>query len=67
MGRMARCVIPGLWHHVTQRGNLQQTVFFDDRGRRFYLELLHRYCHDYQVRITGYCLMGNHVHLVAIP
>jgi putative transposase len=67
MGRIARCVIPGLWHHVTQRGNLQQAVFFDDRCRRVYLELLRRHCHLNQVGITGYCLMGNHVHVLAVP
>src|SRR6266478_1975383 len=67
MARIARVVVPGCWHHVTQRGNQQQTVFFDDSDRKFYLDLLRRYCSRHSVRITGYCLMGNHVHLLAIP
>ena len=67
MARMARVVVPGDWHHITQRGNHQQTVFFDDSDREFYLRLLRRHTTRHSVRITGYCLMGNHVHLLAVP
>ena len=67
MGRIARVVVPGCWHHVTQRGNRQQTVFHNDAERAMYLELLARYCRRAAVAITGYCLMGNHVHLIAVP
>src|SRR3972149_4686417 len=42
MPRVARIVIPGLPHHVTQRGNNRQDVFFVDDDRRVYLQLLHR-------------------------
>jgi putative transposase len=59
--------MPGCWHHVTQRGNQRQQVFFEASDREFYLELLGRYCSRYGVAIAGYCLMGNHVHLIAIP
>ena len=67
MARIARVVAPGCWHHVTQRGNRRQTVFFDDADRVLYLKLLARHCRRAGVAIAGYCLMGNHVHLVAIP
>jgi REP-associated tyrosine transposase len=67
MGRLARVVIPDCWHHVTQRGNHQQTVFFNDADRSFYLMLLRKNGDRYKMRIAGYCLMGNHVHLAAIP
>ena len=40
MPRMARVVVPGEPHHVTQRGNNRQDVFFTDDDRRFYLETL---------------------------
>jgi putative transposase len=59
--------VPGCWHHVTQRGNHQQRVFFDDSDRKFYLELLRHHCSRQRVRVAGYCLMNNHVHLLAIP
>ena len=67
MARFGRLVIPGEWHHATQRGNAQQQVFFHDADRALYLDLLRRYTARYGVRITGYCLMGNHVHIVAVP
>jgi putative transposase len=67
MARIARVVLPGCWHHVTQRGNRAQTVFFDDDDRRLYLDLLRTQCARYQVAITGYCLMSNHVHVLAVP
>jgi putative transposase len=67
MARFARVVIPGCWHHITQRGNHRQPVFFDDSDREFYCRLLRRHTARHGVRITGYCLMGNHVHLLAIP
>jgi putative transposase len=50
-----------------QRGNHQQTVFFGDASRKFYLDALRDYCSRHSVRITGYCLMGNHVHILAVP
>ena len=67
MGRIARVVIPGLAHHVTQRGNRQQNVFLSDDHRRVYLKTLGKHCEKYGLRILGYCLMTNHVHLVAVP
>jgi putative transposase len=67
MARLPRAVLPGCWHHVTQRGNHRQTVFFDDSQRKFYLELLRLHCERYRVGIGGYCLMGNHVHVLAVP
>jgi putative transposase len=60
-------VVPGCWHHVTQRGNFQQTVFYDAAERRQYLQLLKFHCDRHEIRIAGYCLMGNHVHLLLIP
>jgi len=60
-------VIPGLPHHVTQRGNNRQDVFFTDADREYYIELLGRQCEKFGLVIDGYCLMTNHVHLVATP
>jgi len=54
-------------HHVTQRGIDQQKVFFADADRRAYLDCLASYCSQAGVRILAYCLMSNHVHLVAVP
>ncbi len=64
---MARVVIPGLAHHVTQRGNRQQNVFLTDDHRQVYLKTVRKYCDKYGLQILGYCLMTNHVHLIAVP
>ena len=67
MPRAQREIIPGTSHHITQRGNYRQTVFFRDEDRRFYLDLLSEFLPHYRVALEGYCLMNNHVHLVATP
>lgn len=67
MPRAARVVAVGAPHHITQRGNNRQGVFLVDEDRRFYLETLREDSRRYGLRILGYCLMTNHVHLVAVP
>ena len=67
MPRIARVVAVGLPHHVTQRGNNREQVFFSDDDRRFYLWTLAQYRRKYAVDIWGYCLMDNHVHALAVP
>ena len=67
MPRVARVVIPGVSHHITQRGNNRQDVFFTDDDRRVYLELLAQQSERFKLTIQGFCLMTNHVHLIAVP
>lgn len=67
MPRLARNVFPTLPHHVTQRGNRREDVFFTDDDRLIYLEWLAFYCKKYDVAILAYCLMTNHIHLVLTP
>ena len=67
MPRIARAIAVGYPHHITQRGNHRATVFFDDEDRRTYLALLERYANKHQLLIVAYCLMDNHLHLLAVP
>jgi putative transposase len=67
MPRIARVVIPDIPHHITQRGNRRQRVFFSDDDRLAYLELLSDFTKAHEVEIWGYCLMDNHVHIIAVP
>ena len=67
MPRAARVVADGVPHHITQRGNNRQDVFLVDEDRRFYLKTLTEDCRRCGVGVLGYCLMTNHVHLVAVP
>ena len=60
-------VVPGVAHHVTQRGNNRQDVFFVDGDRRVYLSYLKESAARYGVVVSAYCLMTNHVHLVVTP
>jgi putative transposase len=64
---MARVVAVGVAHHITQRGNHQQEVFYTPDDRLMYLDLLRENCGRCGLEVMGYCLMGNHVHLVAVP
>jgi putative transposase len=67
MPRIARIVIPGCAHHITQRGNNRQDVFFVEDDRRVYLDLLKGAAAAHGLVVHGYCLMTNHIHLIATP
>jgi len=67
MPRIARIIATGYPHHVTQRGNNRATVIFDDEDRKTYLKLLAIYSKKHNLQIWAYCLMDNHLHLLALP
>jgi putative transposase len=67
MARLARVIAPGLPHHITQRGNRRQQTFFGEEDYQVYLSLMAEWCGKYRVEIWAYCLMPNHVHLIAVP
>ena len=67
MPRLARAVAPGLPRHVVQRGNRRQDVFFCDEDREAYLSFLRDACERFGVEVRGWCLMTNHVHVIAVP
>jgi putative transposase len=67
MARLARAVAAGLPHHITQRGTDHQRVFFTDTDRNVHLDLLATSAERARMRLLAYCLMPNHVHLVAVP
>lgn len=67
MPRMARAVLAGVPHHVTQRGVNRQAVFLTDCDRRVYFELVLEGTQQFGVGLLGYCLMTNHVHWIVVP
>ncbi|MDP1605464.1 MAG: transposase [Rhodocyclaceae bacterium] len=67
MPRLSRTVFAGIPHHITQRGNRREDIFFVDEDREAYLTWLREYCELHEVEILAYCLMTNHIHLVAVP
>ena len=67
MGRLARVVAADVPHHLTQRGNARRFVLDCDADRSVYLKLLRENLALYKVSLFGYCLMSNHIHLIAVP
>ena len=67
MARQPRITVPELPHHVTHRGNRKADIFLDDIDRQVYIKKLIDQCIKEKVRIWAWCLMCNHVHLIAVP
>ncbi len=67
MPRAARLVLPEIAHHVVQRGNRQQLIFYSDDNRRAYLKILSLALQRHGTRCLAWCLMSNHVHLILVP
>ena len=67
MARTARVVAEGMPHHITQRGNRSQPTFFSDDDYQAYIDLMAEWCGTHDVAIWAYCLMPNHIHLIAVP
>lgn len=59
-------MVPGVAHHVTQRGNRRQPVFFEDEDYSAYIELVSVACRQRDVHCLAWCLMPNHVHLILV-
>ena len=67
MSRIARIVLEDVPFHITQRGNGRQQIFFEDQDYLLYLDMLRLYSQDVDLRLWAYCLMPNHIHLIAVP
>jgi putative transposase len=67
MARLARIVVPDVAHHVTQRGNRRQPVFFEEADYAAYRDLVAASCAASGVACLAWCLMPNHVHLILRP
>ena len=67
MARLARVILPNFPHHIIQRGNRRQDVFFNAGDYEYYLELLKEWCKEEELEVWAYCLMTNHVHLIISP
>jgi putative transposase len=67
MPRYPRSFVVGYAHHIVQRGHDRKPIFAIADDYRFYLENLAEQKALLDIRIFAYCLMTNHVHLVAQP
>jgi len=66
MARIARIVVPGVPHHIVQRGNRQLDTFFSEVDYKEYLYLMADWCNRCKIQVWAYCLMPNHVHLISV-
>ena len=67
MPRKPRFFLPDVPAHIVQRGHNREAVFFEDEDYRAYLSWLKDASIKYNCRIHAYCLMTNHIHLLATP
>lgn len=67
MPRTARIAAPHLPHHLCQRGHNQRPIFHGTRDYESFLETLAEFREALRLRVYGYCLMTNHVHLLVDP
>ncbi len=64
---MKRTILAGLPHHVIQRGLHGRKTFLSNEDYGVYLEIMSDCTRRHGVEIWAYCLMPDHVHLIAIP
>ena len=67
MPRRARNYLPGFPYHIVQRGNNREACFIEPENYQYYLELWRQLSKRYGVRVHAYCLMTNHIHILATP
>lgn len=67
MPRQARIILRQTPHHVVQRGHNRQAVFIEDADYRYYINTLREWKEELKIKVYGYCLMTNHVHLIIDP
>jgi len=64
--RKPREWVEGAIYHLSPTGNAGRLVFVDDIDREKFTALSSELAPRYGVLIIGYCLMGNHLHLLVI-
>ena len=65
MPRNARQTSTSGYYHVIFRGVNRQDIFLDNEDRQRFLQTLNRYRKETEVNILVFCLMDNHVHILA--
>lgn len=64
MARQLRIEFEGAFYHITSRGNMREKVFFEDKDKEKFLEILERTKERYGYLLHAYTLMDNHYHLL---
>jgi putative transposase len=64
MSRPLRIEYPGAWYHVMNRGRRSEIIFSEPKDYYRFIDLLEESCELWNIRISAYCLMPNHYHLL---
>lgn len=64
MSRPLRIEYPGAWYHVMNRGRRGEEIFSSSKDFGVFIELLKESAEQWYVRVSAYCLMSNHYHLL---
>ena len=67
MPRKARVLVPNCPHHIVQRGHNRKAVFLADEDYQYYLDNLKEWKDKLGLKLYGWCLMTNHIHLIIEP
>ena len=55
------------YYHIYNRGVNKATIFFNEENYTYFVRLLKRNLERYAIRISAYCLMPNHFHVLLNP
>jgi putative transposase len=64
MSRPLRIQYPNAWYHVMNRGRRGEAVFLSKDDYQRFIDILHEAIELFSLRISAYCLMTNHYHLL---
>ena len=65
MPRTARIQSSTDYYHIMMRGNNKENIFSSNELKEFLIELLKRQINSRFIEVVAYCVMDNHVHIVA--
>ncbi len=64
MSRPLRIEYPNAWYHVMNRGRRGENIFHDKQDYQMFVDLLVETTEMWNFRISAYCLMPNHYHIL---
>lgn len=64
MARSLRIEYPNAWYHVMNRGRRGESIFTETSDNELFIALLQETSEMFDLRVSAYCLMSNHYHLL---
>lgn len=64
MSRPLRIEYPNAWYHIMNRGRRSERIFEAAQDYRMFIQILKEASENWNLRISAYCLMSNHYHLL---